>query len=242
MIKNFRVSIVSFLIHINESIFFYPKLTKVYKKLFPNSTLSIAIDVGANKGQTIKFFKKFNSKIFIVGFEPHQTLFSRLINNKTFKNCEFYNLGCSNNNGELLFKENILSESSTFEEVNENSRWLKKKEAVLGLKQTDLIQKTYKVQTIRLADFIQNNLNNKIIDILKIDVEGHEINVLKGLFPLYSQKVLRYIQIENHFDDLYEDFTKEIEVLLNLNGFKKEFIIKHGFGNIVDVIYKNTHL
>jgi len=53
---------------------------------------------------------------------------------------------------------------------------------------------------------------------------------------------LRYIQIENHFDDLYEDFTKEIEVLLNLNGFKKEFIIKHGFGNIVDVIYKNTHL
>ena len=53
MIKNFRVSIVSFLIHINESIFFYPKLTKVYKKLFPNSTLSIAIDVGVNKGQTI---------------------------------------------------------------------------------------------------------------------------------------------------------------------------------------------
>ena len=67
------------------------------------------------------------------------------------------------------------------------------------------------------------------------------IKVLKGLFPLYSKRVLRFIQIENHFDDLYEDFTNEIEELLKENGFQKERVIKHGFGNIVDIIFKNVY-
>ena len=95
MIKNFRISITSFLIHINGSIFFYPKLKKGLKNFSSNSTLSISINV--NKSQTIRFFKKFKVKIFIFGFGPHQSFFPKSINNKTFKNCEFHNLEFLNN-------------------------------------------------------------------------------------------------------------------------------------------------
>tara|TARA_B100001059_G_C17814303_1_gene574171 strand:+ start:952 stop:1677 length:726 start_codon:yes stop_codon:yes gene_type:complete len=239
MIK-LRVKIISFLISINEGIFFYPKLKKVYKEIFRNKELNLAFDIGVNKGQTVKFFKIINPKVKIVGFEPHRNIFSSLINNN-FENCQFFNKGCSDKDGLLLFKENILSESSTFEDVNLNSKWLKKKETIIGLKSDKLIENSYEVETIRLGGFIHKNFNHKIIDMLKIDVEGHEIKVLKGLFPLYSKRVLRFIQIENHFDDLYENFSNEIEELLKENGFEKERVIKHGFGKIVDIIFKNIY-
>tara|TARA_B100000767_G_C19617221_1_gene472452 strand:- start:255 stop:404 length:150 start_codon:yes stop_codon:yes gene_type:complete len=49
---------------------------------------------------------------------------------------------------------------------------------------------------------------------------------------------LVHIQTANHF----KSFTKEIEVLLNPNRFKKEFMTKQGLGNIVGLIYKNMYL
>ncbi|PWH11091.1 hypothetical protein DEJ39_02015 [Bacteroidetes bacterium SCGC AAA795-G10] len=241
MIKKIRIKIISLLLSINESIFFYPKLKVAYRKIFNSKNLYFAIDVGVNIGQSIFFFKKINPSVSIIGFEPNKTLYSLLIKNKNLKNCQFFNLGCSNKNGELIFKENVLSESSTFEDVNENSEWLKKKISILGYNKNELIKKRYKVKTIKLKDHIHKNFKNKIIDIIKIDVEGHEKKVLEGLLPLYSKKIIRYIQIENHHDDMYKDDTEEIEILLNKNGFEKEEEIKHGFGNIVDVIYKNIN-
>ena len=46
-----------------------------------------------------------------------------------------FNAGCSNINGESLFHENMLDESSTFENVDLNSNWLNKKAKILGTKQ-----------------------------------------------------------------------------------------------------------
>ena len=50
-----RTKIIQSLIHINEAIFFYPKLKKFYKDNLKNASVSI-LDVGANKGQSIDFF------------------------------------------------------------------------------------------------------------------------------------------------------------------------------------------
>ena len=52
-----------------------------------------------------------------------------------------YNYGCSDVNKELLFNENILDESSTFEVVDVNSKWLTKKAAILGKNKNELIKK-----------------------------------------------------------------------------------------------------
>jgi hypothetical protein len=51
---NIRTQIVQKLVHINEAIFFYPKLKKFYKENLKNEKVSI-LDVGANKGQSIDF-------------------------------------------------------------------------------------------------------------------------------------------------------------------------------------------
>ena len=235
------INLISFLIQLNEKLIFYPKLYFYYKKSFKQKNIDFLIDVGVNKGQSIDFFKKLNPLIKGVGFEPHKSLYKNLIENKSFKNFKFYNKGCSDRNGNLIFKENILDESSTFEIVNENSMWLKKKKRILGFKDKNLTIKEYNVDTVRLNDFINENLEETIIDLIKIDVEGHEINVIKGLFPIRPEYKIRYIQIENHKDDLYlrKNSLRQIEDILIKNGFIRDTTINHGFGKIEEVIYKN---
>lgn len=235
----FRVNLVSRLIQINENLVFYRKLKKVYLNLLKGEELKTVVDAGVNKGQSIIFFKKLNKNVKIIGFEPNKRLYENLKKRK-YKKCDLYNLGCSSQNGNLQFFENILNESSTFEKVNSSSQWLKKKEKVLGVSKKNMIVDTYEIPVIRLADFLNTNYTNKKIDLVKIDVEGHEYDVLQGLFPL--KNYVNFIQLEEHVDDLYLDNKEKIVKLLQNNNFEKVESIKHGFGEIYDVIYQNKRL
>ena len=150
-----RVKLVRFLIEINESIFFYNRLKKVFKEIFKNSPLRIVIDVGVNRGQTIRFLNQLNEDIEIIGFEPNKSLFEKVREMK-LRNVSLHNYGCSDTKGTLVFNENILDESSTFENVNSNSKWLMKKANILGVKPQNLIKQSYPVKVIQLADLLMN--------------------------------------------------------------------------------------
>ena len=237
----FRTQIIQKLIHINEAVFFYPKLKKFYKENLTQNQINI-IDVGANKGQSVDFFLEINQKSIINSFEPNQKLFNLLKNKyKLNNNVTIHNLGLSNIKGELVFHENIMDETSTFEDLNFDSKYLEKKAKVLGVNKENIIVDNYKVQVIRLIDFLKENKETKF-DVLKIDVEGHEFQCLQGLFFENSIPVsIRFIQLESHNDDMYlnNNHHKKIEELLVNNGFEKVAEIKHGFGDFAEIIYEN---
>jgi FkbM family methyltransferase len=239
-----RTKLIQKLIHINEAVFFYPALKKFYKKALPNKELKI-LDVGANKGQSIDFFLNLNKQSKIDSFEPNKKLFSFLLKKyKSNPNIKLYNLGLSHKNGEQLFHENILDETSTFENLNYESEYLIKKARILNVSKENIIIRSYMVKTIRLIDVLTNNPNT-FFDVLKIDVEGHELNCLKGLFLIDPAKIpIRYIQIESHNDDMYlnTNQSQEIENLMTINGFKQIFKVKHGFGDFEELIFKNSNL
>ena len=55
---------------------------------------------------------------------------------------------------------------------------------------------------------------------LKIDVEGFELNVLKGAKKLISKQV-KLILVEKHFFQLYKDYTPyEVDIFLKKNNFR----------------------
>ncbi len=234
-----RIKLIGSLIHINEFLIFYPRLKKFYtesiKKAHP-----LIVDVGSNKGQTIDFFLKHFKDAVIYGFEPNRELYDALcIKYKNNKNIKITNCGVSDQDGKLMFNETVTDETSTFEDLNYDSEYLKMKSKVLGVKPENMIKRSYEVDVITLAAFITKE-NIKNIDVVKIDTEGHEYKCLLGLFAKKGISV-NYIQLEQHNDDMYANkpTNETIDTLLKNNGFRLFSTIKHGFGDFDEVIYKS---
>ena len=97
-----RVKLVRFLIKINESIFFYKRLKKIFKEIFKNSPLRKVIHVGVNRGQTIRFLHQFSEEIEVVGFEPNKSLFVKVREMK-LRNVSLHNYVCSDSEATLEF-------------------------------------------------------------------------------------------------------------------------------------------
>jgi FkbM family methyltransferase len=239
-----RTRFIQFYIHVNELLFFYPKLRKYYRLALKKNRLNV-IDVGANKGQTIDFFLGITPNVTVWAFEPNKKLANNLIQKyRERQNIHIFNCGVSEFSGELLFKENIMDETSTFETLNFESKYLEKKAKYLGVKKNELVVDSYYVNVVSLGEFLETVNHKNGIDVIKIDVEGHELYCLKGLFnnPKVKNKI-KFIQIENHHDDMYLNSQNQevIDELIRKNGFKLDKKIRHGFGDFSELIYKNIH-
>lgn len=233
-----RVKFIRFLISLNENIFFYPNLKRVYEKLLTPKNLTL-IDVGSNRGQSIDFFvKNFNVKKTI-GFEPNKKLFNSLTKKyKNHQNIKIFNLGVSSKSDNMIFHENVLDETSTFENINQSSKYANRKARILGIKTEELFKEKYHVECVTLNQFLSKNKIIKV-DILKVDVEGHEYEVLKGLFSIGMVSKINFIQLESHNDDMYANKNKEIHEILLSNNFNLCKSINHCFGDFKELIYVN---
>jgi FkbM family methyltransferase len=235
---NKRIKTIQKLIHFNEKLFFYPKLKKFFKNAISIEN-PVIFDIGSNKGQSISFFSGVFKDAAFHSFEPNKRLYKGLQDSfGTNPKVVLNNVGVSSQKGSLVFNENILDETSTFEELNHDSSYLKRKASVLGVRIDEIIVNQYEVKVITLAEYVAQK-NIQTIDILKIDVEGHELQCLKGLFEDPKAVIdIKFIQLEDHYDDMYQNNdTEAIKLLLEANGYKVFHKIKHGFGDFYEVIY-----
>ena len=201
------------------------------------------LDVGANSGQSIDLFFELNPNCKIIAFEPNprlaQNLKQKFADNP---NVQSFQLGISDTVGEKNFHENIFDATSTFEELEMTSKYLKKKSMILGVKPEEIVVESYPVEVTTLSDFINSHCTEPI-DILKIDTEGHEYACLAGLFKSPLKYDIEFIQLEIHYDDMYLNgkSLNEMSEILNKNGFELEAKVKHGFGNFEDVVFRRQN-
>jgi FkbM family methyltransferase len=244
-----RIKVIQYLINLNEKLLFYPFLKKYYKNKL--SKTPVILDVGANKGQTIDFFIKIRKNTTFYAFEANAKLIRTLKRKyKKNKNVNIIPKGISNANTIAKFHVNKLDETSSFENLNYNSSYLLKKAKILGIDINKIIENTIDVETLTLLGFLMEK-SLPYIDLIKIDVEGHEYKCLDGLFNsnsstpnLFSKLSTRIerIQIEYHVNDSYEfpETFQKTEDLMSKNNFILEKKIRHGFGHFYDCIFKNT--
>jgi FkbM family methyltransferase len=234
-----RIKLIEKLIEINENIFFYPRLKIVYKNILDKN--GIILDIGSNTGQSIDFFMNISSNFRIIGIEPNSALFNKILQKyNSNKNISIQNKGLSEFSGSLSLKLNALDLTSSFEDLDFNSKYLKTKANVFGLMNVNEIIQGEELVDVTTVDDIFEDHKLESIELLKIDVEGHELKCLKGISKATATRI-KYIQLEQHEDDMYlkkTDFS-EISVLLEKLGFREQHRIKHGFGNFYEVIFKN---
>lgn len=143
-------------------------------------------DVGANEGwYSLELVKKFkNNKVEIFSFEPSKHTYNLLKNNvEKYKNISAINIGFSNSIGKKkLFLDNEGSLLASFyqRDLSDYNILMKKDEDVI-------------VTTIDTF-CLENGIDK--IDFLKIDVEGHELNVLLGAERMLKNNKIDYIQFE----------------------------------------------
>jgi FkbM family methyltransferase len=240
------VWLISTLIWATEKLLFYPKLSTAYRNLsLPENVVSgrgiTIFDVGANKGQSIRFFKSIYPQSQIIAFEPSQKTFNLLnvfVEEKSYKDVFIFQTGVGEIHGEMNFYESVLDETSTFSLPDENSKYLGNKNRILFQKNENAFHTvTAKITTI--DRFIEEN-QISCVDILKIDVEGFELEVLHGARNALVKGEIKIIQLERHTDDMRVDRHPLIHELLFKNGYRQVQEIKHPFGDFHEILYQRN--
>ena len=199
------------------------------------------IDVGAHHGESIKFFNKNFSIDKIYAFEPSIDNFKILKEKvKDIKNIKFFNIAVGNKKGLINFTNHYDSESSTIIKINQKSNYFKKKNLYLDFFNKN--KNRLKNAQVKI-DSLENLINIdefKVIDLIKIDTEGYDFYVIKGLGNLITK--VRFIYFEHHFHDmlLKEYKFNDVDNFLKSKNFKKVLKTKMFFRKTFEYIYKNN--
>ena len=176
------------------------EITPLLQKIGDAKTL---IDIGSNKGQSILITKKFFPNILVYSFEPLEdqiNLQKKIIGNK---NIFYHNLAIGNKDEiSSIHVTNRKDSSSVLKPINIiNSNYITKE-----------IQKV----KIKKLDSFKELMNIRRPSIMKIDVQGFELEVLEG-----SELVLNnidYIIIEISYSEVYQNQKLQDKIINFLNS------------------------
>lgn len=185
----------------------------IWAELCENS--NTIFDIGANTGVYALLAKTINPNANIFAFEPVERVYEKLITNNRLNG---YNINCikkaiSNYNGEATIydknTEHIYSVT-----VNTDTSFNKENSIPT------------KIETIRLDSFIKSTQISKI-DLLKVDVETHEVEALEG-FGKYLKKyeptfIIEILndKIAKGIQELISDIDYSYYVIDENSGVKK---------------------
>jgi FkbM family methyltransferase len=192
--------------NIGSEIYYYG----IFDRVVPEAIYRLAdknelsLDVGANIGQNCSLMAfRACSGGRVIAFEPHPEIFGELKANagrwpeKIRRNLQLENFAL----GEIA-GETWLTNGSEFEH-NRGSATL--------CDSTSPNSRAFKVNLRQLDDYIRET---ETVGVCKIDVEGHELSVLKGATRALRRKAIR--------DIIFEDFSQMLSPTA-------QFLQKHGF-------------
>jgi len=193
------------------------------------------IDVGAHQGDFLSSFLKIKKIKRFYCFEPQHKIFEKLkkkfqhINNKIF----FYNFPLGEKAKKKKLFLNKLTSTSTMSSLNRKSFYLKFKKLILmDNKKNHIVS----VKQRRFDDVFKNIKIKK--SYLKIDVEGYELNVLKGCLKKIED--IRYILIEHQIFTQYKNNFSLINKFLKENNFQILKIFYFPTFHYRDILYQRV--
>lgn len=189
------------------------------------------LDIGANFGvQSLQFAKEFNeSKIYSI--EPTDYAFLKMkknfdINNELSKNLHPFQLFLGSDNQNLP--------------ISIHSSWNLKDNIKKHAKHFGVIKNTSNASIMTLDQFVENN-NIDNLDFIKLDVDGYELDVLRGGENfLKKNKPPIFMELAPY---LYEEFGYKNEKLINfLISFDYKFYDLNKIELIKDISFFSKNI
>jgi FkbM family methyltransferase len=174
-------------------------------KLYPNLPIKTIFDIGANIGQTSRYFSHRFPKARILAFEPIQSTFTELQRNTAHLkrvSCFNYALGSTEGTCKVYLKPDSQW-NSLLEEVNAPSS-------------------ASEVVTVKTLDQFCDENNIEEIDFLKTDTEGFDLQVIQGSNRYLSEGKIKFVLAEVGFleADKSHTFFPEIYAYMVKKGFR----------------------
>ena len=216
-------------------------LSFVHEKIKTNERRLVIFDIGANKGQFLELIlNEFRiSKKQVVSFEPSTAAY-RVLQNKfgALNDVMLQNLGVDDHvhTGSLYYDQpGSLYASKYDRDVSRLN-----------------VEFTYseKVNYVTVDSFCSSH-EIDMIDFLKIDVEGNELNVLKGAERMLSDRLIRSMSFEfgstqidsrTFFKDIYlylEQFNFESFYRITPGGYLEPIM---GYDEALEIYYTTNYL
>jgi FkbM family methyltransferase len=176
-------------------------------------TYNVAIDVGANLG-AVSYLLAAKSNM-VISFEPHPGTFSELS-----RNIELNNLS------------NLTTEQlACSDRAGHSKMYLNKYHGHSSLNIRPDLKNEIEIRTIRLDEYLESKAIEKI-DLLKIDVEGHELSVINGLGKYLNPDVCKVVIWEHsQFADKSSNNSERIFKTFVNAGYKLQDLK----GNLINV-------
>jgi FkbM family methyltransferase len=209
----------------------------------------VLLDVGAHKGESVRYLRKLFPNSTIHSFEPSSNSFAQLqLVRDERTHC--YNVALTDVDGGIDFFENKISHTNSVFRVNEASRdslYLEKNRRKCAEIPAGTFNLRQQVPSMRLETFCERE-GIRHVDLLKIDVQGAESKVLTG--AAHALAFTDTIILEIMFFDYYEHQGSflEIESVLQPYGFRIFAISDisnnpmNGRTDWVEAIYRKTSL
>lgn len=214
-----------------------PIMTNVMLNILTKES-GTCLDIGTFIGYYTFLFAKYGNKT--IGFEADEITYGKLLNTKNRNNMNniitYNNAVSSENNKVLNFHHSQL-------ETNVGGSCITSHEG------------NSKVITVKLDSIIEANNIDKIL-ILKIDVEGHELDCIKGFEKGLKNRIAKYIFLESSPKMVgIDESVKIVDTIINagykcydlgiqesgeLNIFKNYDYTKHPINDVRKFIMDNN--
>jgi FkbM family methyltransferase len=174
------------------------------------------LDVGANVGKFTNLISDILTDVNIYSFEPLAECFDELTKNtKHLENVKCFNYALGEEQSEITIYHNEFSPSSSILKMKELHRDIYPSTA----------NSVEEIVQIKDMDSLNDKINWIPKTLMKIDVQGFEINVLKGATS--SLNNIDVLIIETLFVELYENQTQFDDIY--------SFLVKRNFS------YRGNH-
>lgn len=142
----------------------------------------VVFDVGANVGEWTKYCLNVAPNLNMHLFEPSKFTFKKLQSNIWSISVHLNNFGLGERKGQLNL--NIAGDASGMNSIHRRQ----------GVKGVEI--ETVEIIDIQTLDAYCDENSIAHINLLKVDVEGHELEVFKGAKKMLSEKRISCIQFE----------------------------------------------